>query len=54
MLYDNYADPHQQVNLAGRTPYQPVLQDLRRRLLARMKEAGDPTATIEPSWFPYP
>jgi len=54
MLYDNYADPYQHVNLAGRTPYQPVLQDLRRRLLARMKEAGDTPATIEPSWFPYP
>jgi arylsulfatase A-like enzyme len=54
MLYDNYADPYQHVNLAGRTPYQPVLTDLRRRLLARMKEAGDPAATIEPAWFPYP
>jgi len=54
MLYDNYADPYQQVNLAGRTPYQSVAADLRKRLLARMKEAGDGPATIEPSWFPYP
>ena len=53
ILYDNYADPYQHVNLAGRVPYQKVAADLRQRLLARMKEAGDPAATIEPSWFPY-
>jgi len=53
VLYDNYADPYQQVNLAGRAPYQQISQELRKRLLARMKEAGDPPATIEPSWFPY-
>jgi arylsulfatase A-like enzyme len=52
-LYDNYADPHQLVNLAGRAPYQQIAQELRTRLLARMKEAGDPPATIENSWFPY-
>jgi len=53
MLYDNYADPYQQVNLAGRAPYQAVAADLRKRLLARMRDAGDAPATIEPSWFPY-
>jgi arylsulfatase A-like enzyme len=52
-LYDNYADPYQQVNLAGRAPYQPVAKDLRERLLARMREAGDAPATIDPCWFPY-
>jgi arylsulfatase A-like enzyme len=52
-LYDNFADPHQLVNLAGRAPYQDVAQDLRKRLLARMREAGDPPATIEANWFPY-
>jgi arylsulfatase A-like enzyme len=52
-LYDNYADPYQLVNLAGRATHQEVSQVLRGRLLARMKEAGDPAATIEPSWFPY-
>jgi hypothetical protein len=41
------------VNLAGRAPYQQVTADLRRRMLARMKEAGDPAATIDPAWFPY-
>lgn len=54
MLYDNYADPYQQVNLAGRAPYQRVAADLRKRLIARMQEAGDPAATIEACWFPYP
>jgi arylsulfatase A-like enzyme len=53
MLYDNLADPHQHVNLAGRAPYQQVTAGLRRRMLARMQEAGDPAATIEPAWFPY-
>jgi arylsulfatase A-like enzyme len=54
MLYDNYADPYQHVNLAGRTPYREVSQQLRQRLLARMREGGDAAATIEPAWFPYP
>ena len=53
MLYDNYADPYQHVNLAGRTTHQKVAEELRARLLARMRESGDPEATIEPSWFPY-
>jgi arylsulfatase A-like enzyme len=53
VLYDNQADPHQHVNLAGRAPYQHVAADLRRRLLARMQEAGDPAASIDPAWFPY-
>lgn len=53
MLYDNYADPHQHVNLAGRATHQKVAAELRGRLLQRMREAGDPEATIEPCWFPY-
>jgi arylsulfatase A-like enzyme len=53
LLYDNLADPAQLVNLAGRAPYQQVTADLRKRMLARMKESGDPQTTIEPSWFPY-
>ena len=52
-FYDNYADPHQFVNLAGRATHQQIAIDLRKRLLARMQEAGDPPATIENSWFPY-
>ena len=53
MLYDNYADPYQQVNLAGRTPYQKTAQELRQRLRARMREGSNEQAAIEPAWFPY-
>ncbi len=53
ILYDLYADPYQQVNLAGRVPYRQVTEDLRRRMLERMREAEGATAAIEPSWFPY-
>ena len=53
MLYDLFADPHQHVNLAGRVPYQSVMENLRRRLLARIQEAGGVSPTIQPSWFPY-
>jgi arylsulfatase A-like enzyme len=54
MLYDLNADPYQQVNLAGRVPYQKTATELRQRLLARMREAGGERATIDPAWFPYP
>jgi arylsulfatase A-like enzyme len=54
MLYDNDADPWQQVNLAGRAPYAKVAEDLRARLAERMKEAAGETTAIEPCWFPYP
>jgi arylsulfatase A-like enzyme len=53
MLYDLNADPYQQVNLAGRVPYQKIATELRQRLLARMREASDERATIDPAWFPY-
>ena len=53
-LYDLYADPHQQVNLIGRAEYRKISDGLRERLKARMAEAGDPPATIENCWFPYP
>jgi arylsulfatase A-like enzyme len=53
MLYDNYADPYQHVNLAGRAGYQQIAADLRARLLARIQEAGGVRPMIEQSWFPY-
>ena len=53
VLYDNYADPFQHVNLAGRAGYREISERLRQRLLARMQEAGDAEATIDPCWFPY-
>jgi arylsulfatase A-like enzyme len=54
MLYDLYADPFQHVNLAGRVPYTKVTEQLRARILQRMKEASGEQPTIEPSHFPYP
>ena len=53
MLYDLYSDPYQQVNLAGRTPYQKISTELRQRLRARMQEASEEQSAIEPAWFPY-
>jgi len=53
LLYDNYADPHQLVNLAGRVPYQKIADELRDRLRGRIREASGEAATIEPCWFPY-
>jgi arylsulfatase A-like enzyme len=53
MLYDNFADPYQHVNLAGSADTATVSKELRERLQTRMAEAGDARATIEPSWFPY-
>ena len=53
MLYDNFADPAQLVNLAGRAPYQQVTQQLRRRMIERIRESSGLTAAIEPCWFPY-
>jgi arylsulfatase A-like enzyme len=53
MLYDNYADPAQLVNLAGRAPYQQVSQDLRRRMVERIRETSGLTPAIDPCWFPY-
>ena len=53
MLYDLNADPYQQVNLAGRVPYQKTATELRQRLLTRMREASGENAIIDPAWFPY-
>lgn len=52
-LYDLAADPHEQVNLAGRGDHRDVADHLRDRLLARMVEAGEDPPTIEPAAF-YP
>jgi len=53
MLYDNYADPYQHVNLAGRATHRAIAEELRAKLTARIQEAGGTPATIEPCWFPY-
>ncbi len=52
--YDLYADPFQQINLAGRDPYKQIAGQLRARLLTRINEASGATPQIDPAWFPYP
>jgi arylsulfatase A-like enzyme len=54
MMYDNFQDPAQQVNLAGRAPYAKTAEELRGRLAARMAEDAADNGVIEPCWFPYP
>lgn len=53
-VYDLYADPFQHVNLAGRATHKAVADELRDRLLTRIREASGATPTIDPAWFPYP
>ena len=50
-LYDLAADPHQIINLAGRSEYREISAHLRQRLLTRMQEAGEPAAEIVPARF---
>jgi len=52
-LYDLYADPFQHVNLAGRATHKTVSEELRGRLLTRIKDASGATPAIDPAWFPY-
>jgi arylsulfatase A-like enzyme len=47
-LYDDYADPHQLVNLVGRRQFAEVADRLRARLQARMVEAGEAAVEIRP------
>jgi arylsulfatase A-like enzyme len=53
MLYDLSADPYQHVNLAGRATHRTIAEDLRKRLLERIREASGATPSIDPAWFPY-
>jgi arylsulfatase A-like enzyme len=52
-LYDNRADPHQLVNLAGRKETSAVEDMLRDRLKNRMQEIGDFPAELTACPFPY-
>jgi arylsulfatase A-like enzyme len=52
-LYDNRADPHQLLNLAGRRETVQIERQLREQLKTRMQEAGDDPAELRPCQFPY-
>jgi arylsulfatase A-like enzyme len=53
MMYDNYADPAQHVNLAGCATHAKEAAELRARLADRMFEASGIRAPIDPCEFPY-
>jgi arylsulfatase A-like enzyme len=48
-LYDLANDPYELVNLAGMPSHRKVADELRARLVARMREAGEAEAQIEPA-----
>lgn len=48
-LYDLYADPHELLNLAGLESHAAVSARMRKRLIARMVEAGEKAPKIEPA-----
>lgn len=48
-LYDLECDPYEITNLVGLRSHTELARVLRERLLRRMKEAGEPPATIEPA-----
>ena len=48
-LYDLVADPHELHNLIHEASHEPLCRRLGERLLARVKEAGEPAATIVPA-----
>jgi arylsulfatase A-like enzyme len=52
-LYNNRADPHQLLNLAGRKESAAVEEHLRTRLKQRMHEAADAPADLHPCPYPY-
>jgi hypothetical protein len=45
-LYDLQADPYELVNLVGIDSYREVAEYLKRRLTARMQEAGEQAVPI--------
>lgn len=53
MMYDNYADPYQHVNLAGRATHAKQAEALRARLTERIFEASGKRAAVDPCLFPY-
>lgn len=48
-MYDQRADPHELVNLAGRNPYRAKADELRERLKKLMIAAGEPEPDIHPA-----
>ncbi len=49
VMYNDYADPAQLVNLAGRSEYKQDASQLRDQLLHMIQESGEPVPTITPA-----
>ncbi|WJH37569.1 hypothetical protein N6H14_32345 [Paenibacillus sp. CC-CFT747] len=49
LLYDLQADPYELTNLAGWDSYRSVADELQRKLISRMAEAGEPVPEIVPA-----
>jgi arylsulfatase A-like enzyme len=50
-LYDLRSDPHEHVNLIGRSPYRKIANELGERLVARMQEIGESAPRIATTRF---
>ncbi|MEO6964677.1 MAG: sulfatase-like hydrolase/transferase, partial [Acidobacteriaceae bacterium] len=48
-MYNNYDDPAQLLNLAGRQPWKQEAAQLREELLAMIVDSGEPKPTITPA-----
>jgi arylsulfatase A-like enzyme len=48
LMYNDYGDPAQLVNLAGRNPYQPDAARLREELSDMIVASGEPKPSIQP------
>jgi arylsulfatase A-like enzyme len=48
-MYNNFSDPAQLVNLAGRDPFKHAAAQLREELLAMIVDSGEPEPTIAPA-----
>ncbi len=48
-MYNNFGDPAQLVNLAGRDPYRKSAEELRGQLLDLIKDSGEAVPTIKPA-----
>lgn len=48
-MYNNFSDPAQLVNLAGRVPYRDAAKQLSEQLLEMIAAAGEETPTIRPA-----
>ncbi len=49
VMYNNFSDPAQLINLAGRMPFQGAANQLREQLIEMIVASGEPAPTIAPA-----